>query len=414
VQRSRRNGLELLVLCALLAGGAYMYYRTRPVLSPERLSAAKNLVRDNAFRVPADSALHRARSIAETLGLPSVSFAVAVDGRVVWEAAVGWADLSSRAGASTDTRYGTGRLAESVTSAILARLVAAGTVDFDSTVRSRVPRANGPVGDITIRQLASHSAGLRGYATRPGRRLWTERFGRHHFETAADALDLFISDSLTAAPGAAYHYSPYDYTLLAAVLEAAADQPYRTLLDQEIALPAGLERTGPDDVTADRPDRAIPYVRIGDRFVTLPATDPSYRWPGSALLTTPRDLALLGAGLMDHAIADSAAVEQLWTPGAGSDDAGPVNYGMGWHIEHESGLIGRADTVRVVYNGDETTGNTSFLLLVPADHVAVAVLTNRRLDNPGPLRREAYWMAGAFARAINANRRSILPLFDSN
>jgi CubicO group peptidase (beta-lactamase class C family) len=88
----------------------------------------------------------------------------------------------------------------------------------------------------------------------------------------------------------------------------------------------------------------------------------------------------------------------------------PQNYGMGWRIDRESGLIGRRDTVRVIHHGGASPGGSAFLLLVPADRVAIAVLTNRSLDNPGPLRREAYWAAGAFARAHDSTRAPVVSL----
>jgi CubicO group peptidase (beta-lactamase class C family) len=110
-------------------------------------------------------------------------------------------------------------------------------------------------------------------------------------------------------------------------------------------------------------------------------------------------------------LVDPAMVDQLWTPQAMPDGSpNPQNYGMGWRIDRESGLIGRSDTVRVVHHGGASPGASAFLLVVPKDRVAIAVLTNRSLANPGPLRREAYWAAGAFARANDAMRPSVLSL----
>jgi serine beta-lactamase-like protein LACTB len=400
----------LVLVIGLLVVGV-VYYRTQPELTADRLASVEHRVWDDAFRIPADSGLQRTRSIAESLDLPSLSVAAAVDGRVVWEAAVGWSDLSQALGASPDTRYRAGSVAKSITSVILGRLVSAGVIGLDSTVRTYLPEVTGPAGGATIRQLAGHMGGIRHYVSRPGRALWREQFSRRHFASAREALELFAADSLLFAPGSGFNYSTHGFTLLSAALEAASGRPYLALLEEEIAGPAGLEHTGPDDVTADLPDRAVTYVQVGDRYIDPPDADPSYKWAGGGLLSTPADLARFGAAVMDHELLDSAMLAVLWTPQAMQDGSiNPQNYGLGWRIDRESGLIGRRDTVSVVHHGGSSPGGSSFLLLVPEDRVAIAVMTNRTLGNSGPLRRVAYWMAGAFAPANQPGRPAIVSL----
>jgi CubicO group peptidase (beta-lactamase class C family) len=412
MKKRRRPVLTVfLLLVVVIVGAGFGYYRTRALLSEDRLAAVEHRVWDDRFRVPADSGLLRARSIAKTLDLPSVSFAAAVDGRIVWEAAVGWSDLSARLGASPDTRYRTGSVAKSITSVILGRLAAAGVIDLDAPVRTYVPEAAGPVGDATIRQLAGHMGGVRHYASKPGLQLLNEQVGWTHYGTAREALDLFIDDALLHAPGSAFAYSTHGYTLLAAALESASERSYLTLLEDEVLKPVELGDTGPDDVTSEIADRAVFYVQVGDRFMDPPDADPSYKWAGGGLLSTAGDLALLGSAVMRGELIDTEMVEQLWTPQLLPDGSpNPQNYGMGWRIDRESGLIGRRDTVRVVHNGGASPGASAFLLVVPEDGVAIAVLTNRSLSNPGPLRREAYWAAGAFARANDLRRPALLSL----
>jgi CubicO group peptidase (beta-lactamase class C family) len=412
MKKRRRPVLKAFLLVALLIVLSMVgYYQTVPRLSDDRLASVEHRVWDDAFRIAADSGLTRARSIAQSLELPSVTFAAAVDGRIVWEASVGWSDLSARLAASPETQYRTGSVAMSITSVILGRLAASGAIDLDSPVRTYLPEAVGPVGDATIRQIAGHMSGVRHYARRPGRAVLTENFNRTHFDEARTALDLFLHDSLLFAPGTGFAYSTHGFTLLSAALESASGRPFLVLLDEEVVKPGGLVGTGPDDVTVAIPDRAVTYVQVGERYIDPPDADPSYKWAGGGLLATAGDLARLGSALMDHELLESAFVEELWTPQRMPDgSANPQNYGMGWRIDRESGLIGRRDTVRVIHHGGASPGGSAFLLLVPADRVAIAVLTNRSLDNPGPLRREAYWAAGAFARAHDSTRAPVVSL----
>lgn len=143
----------------------------------------------------------------------------------------------------------------------------------------------------------------------------------------------------------------------------------------------------------------------GGRFIDPPDADPSYKCPGGGLLSTSGDLVRLAGRLMDHTLLDSALVDLLWTPQLLPDGTpNPQNYGMGWRIDRAIGLLGQSDTLRVVHHGGASPGGSSFLLLVPDEHVAVAVMTNRGLRDAGPLRNSTY----AIARAFILARRSAL------
>ncbi len=212
-------------------------------------------------------------------------------------------------------------------------------------------------------------------------------------------------------------YSTHGFTLLSAVLEGAAGQPYLAFMDQAVFAPLGMERTGPDDGTATDPLRAVPYHMdkliarlvfhlgppgrsLGTRYARPPDADPSYKWAGGSHLSTASDLVRMANALMSYELLDSVTVELLWTPQLLPDGSmNPQRYGMGWRIDREAELLGLADSVRVVHHGGSSPGGSAFLLLVPEARVAIAVLTNMTLSQPWPMRWEAYRIAGEFVRA---------------
>lgn len=90
---------------------------------------------------------------------PSLSAAVAVDGELVWSAAVGWSDLAAMTPATPETLYRIGSTSKAVTGTLLARLVDAGLVTLDEPIGNYDDTLPNPDWNaLTLRQLASHTA----------------------------------------------------------------------------------------------------------------------------------------------------------------------------------------------------------------------------------------------------------------
>ena len=100
----------------------------------------------------------------EEISAPSLSAAIVVDGALVWAGAVGWRDVKEQKPVTTQTAYRIGSTSKAVGITGLARLVKETTVELDtpiSTYSNDLP--NKAWGDFTLRQIASHTAGLAAY-----------------------------------------------------------------------------------------------------------------------------------------------------------------------------------------------------------------------------------------------------------
>lgn len=400
------------------------WFLTRPTLPSDVYDVFGSPSVEAVYAASADSAQAWAQAVARDLGLPSISLAVGVDGEVVWASAFGQADIDVGIGASVYTPYRIGSVSKAVTSVGLALLVQDGRVDLDAPVRTYVPTFPEKRWSVPVRLLAGHMGGVRHYTSGFGRTFLKETFNRERYTSVTDALEIFADDPLLYEPGTGFVYSTHGYTLLSAVLEGAAGQPYLTFMDQAVFAPLGMEHTGPDDGTATDPLPAVPLHMdkvigpllvqlglpgelLGTRYARPPDADPSYKWAGGGLLSTASDLVRMANALMSYELLDSATVELLWTPQRLPDGSmNPQRYGMGWRIDREAELLGLADSVRVVHHGGSSPGGSAFLLLVPEADVAVAVLTNLTLwqawpvlSQSWPMRLEAYRIAGEFMRA---------------
>ena len=228
---------------------------------------------------PADEyvdAVERARPFVRALvveeNLPGLSLAVGIAGEIVWAEGFGWADIDERRPVTPQTLFRIGSVAKPMTATAVGLLRERGLLDLDTPVRDYVPSFPEKEWSVTTRQLMSHVAGVR----HPP---FDEEllFMRDHCESPLDGLELFADDPLLFTPGTRYRYSTYGWTLVGAVVEAAAGEPFLDFMQREVFDPSDMRDTALDDLLrpAARPSIGhLPLVIRGtaSRTPTMPIT----------------------------------------------------------------------------------------------------------------------------------------------
>ncbi len=408
VWRYAVRGLILVAVLGVLGGAFWLSAPARPTDASER---GVSVVVDPRYNAIALDALESARDVAAASHLPSLSIAVAVDDSIVWQATVGYADLEAHSSAVLATRYRLGSTAKSVTAVALGRLLDADVLRLDTRAGDVLPGLPDGVADVTVRQLASHTAGVPHYANpfKDFDRFRAEQFSSVHYASPEDALGIFIDAPLLFEPGTSFNYSTHGFTLLSAIMERAAGRPFLDLLADEVFRPFGMSDAGPDDVTSPLTQRAHMYGSLGGRFIpAFPDPDPSYKWAGGGLLATPTDLARFGAGLLTGALLSDSVRSALFTEQLLSNGShNPQGYALGWRIGKAVGVVAAHDTTTVVHHGGSSPGGSSFLVMIPRADMAgpapggvtVAVMTNRTLSASGAMRAAAIRIGGRFLMA---------------
>ena len=192
----------------------------------------------------------------------------------------------------------------------------------------------------------------------------------------AAGLDLFADDPLLFQPGTGFAYSTFGYSLLARRMELATALPFPALLEQEVFGPAAMGDSAVD-VPAPMPARVAFYEGGQGRYVGARAVDSSYKIAGGGLVSTPADLARLGQALLEGRLLASAQRDAMWTsqPLAGGAP-NPQGYALGWRVGQTTRLSGDGRPLRIVHHGGRQSGAAAFLLLVPDEGLAVAVMSN--------------------------------------
>lgn len=322
------------------------------------------------------------------LGLPSYSAAVAVRGEVVWTGGTGWASVEGERPVTDATTYRIGSTSKAVTATLLARMVANGTVDLDTPIRAYADLPNAAWEAMTLRQLASHTAGLPGYEDNTD---WVGAYKsmtlRDRMATLEDALGLIDQSSVLFPPGEDFSYSSYDTLLIGYVLAEAAGRPYVDLMQQELTSVLELSSLMPDTAEDDR--RATFYQArregssgIGDepkieKLKPWRPVDLSQKLPGGGWVTTPSDLVRIGSAWLDTDYLPEDVRDEFFTPvRIASGEVNPQNYALGWR-RRVWDVPGVGEVLNLNHGG-VSKGAQAWLMVLPEHDVVIAFTTNAR------------------------------------
>ena len=172
----------------------------------------------------------------------SVSAAIIENGKVIWAEAYGYRTRNKDIAADTNTIYRIGSITKTFTAAILMQLVEERKVKLDDPVEKYLPEIKSLKGYsdktiITLRQLASHTSGLKREPDMPGASLGPV----DQWETKL--LSSIPYTSFKSSPGTSFQYSNIGYALLGLTLERASGVPYIQMVQQRIFIPLHMDNT---------------------------------------------------------------------------------------------------------------------------------------------------------------------------
>jgi CubicO group peptidase (beta-lactamase class C family) len=306
-------------------------------------------------------------------GTPSLSVAVARDGKIVWEQGFGWANREKRIEATPHTMYSLASISKPFTATGLMVLKQRGSVSLEEPANTylapaRITGKAGPAEQATLRRIANHTSGL------------PLHYQFFHFDESmrppemADTIRRY--GILVTRPGERYEYSNIGYGILDHVIEKASGLPYARFMREEVFVPLGLTHTDVDLPPHLEEFRAVRYDPEG-----RPVPDYTFDHVGaSALYSSAHDLIRFGMfHLGDHlpdqkAILTDDHIAEMQKPTAQS---GPQSgYGIGWATSK------RNPSVAVFHTGS-MAGVATILLIVPSKKIAVVALCNASSPLPG-------------------------------
>ena len=328
--------------------------------------------------------------------LPGLSVAVGVGRDIVWAEGFGFADLDNQVAVKPETRFRIGTASKALTSAAAGLLMEKGRLDLDKEIQTYVPEFPKKQWPVTLGQLMGQVAGVPTDSGDEG-----PLFGQH-CTRPVDALEFFAGDPLWFEPGTRYRNSSYGWILVSAAIEAAAAEPFMSVMTKRVFEPLGMKDTLPDIATLDSAPAPVPGQAISyfPRFAADPGYGPDPMRPidhtcyagASAFLSTPSDLVRFALAIRNGKFLKPETVQLLQTSQR-LPTGEETGYGLGWGLETVT--ISGKPTAAVGHNGALLGGMAVSLMALPEHGIVVAVVSNISYAGPDTI---ALKVARAFAK----------------
>lgn len=321
--------------------------------------------------------------------VPGISVAVANKTGILWAEGFGYSDIENKVLMNKLTKLRIGSVAKVITSAALMRLYEQGKINFYADVRDLVPEWPKKHDKIILKQLTSHTSGIRHY-NHASYNSAEEFLSNVQYDNTLSALNIFKNDALKFTPGSQFSYSTYAWTLISAVMEKAQKgKSFKQIVQDEVFLPLKLANTTFDDNDVLISHRQRAYSYHHGRLINSPEVNASYKYAGGGFLATPSDVVTFA---MAHTRTDYLKAETLAMMFEKStlNNGEKVSFGIGWDIGFERRLakmqrqaeqnkalinIMQAHPNSVMHSGGSMGGTTMMILCLEHKH-AVTVVKN--------------------------------------
>lgn len=300
-----------------------------------------------------------------TADAPGGVVLVAKGDQVLYERALGLADVATNKPMTTASQLRIGSVTKQFTAVAILQLAELGKLHVTDEIQQHVdfPKKEHP---ITIEHLVSHTSGIPNFTDLP---LYTaEAYAKP--ATLPELIAHFKDLPLEFAPGTKWSYSNSGYILLTAIVEKASGMAWTDYVEEHLLRPAGMAESSASLAGTLLPNEpGLGYQPEGDGWI--PAFPVSLTWPrgAGAIRSTVGDLWKWNTAVHQGQLLSSAMRAKAFAPYLLADGRSS-GYGYGWMtmnvqgsptLEHSGGI----------------NGSTTDVIYLPKEEIFVAVLVNR-------------------------------------
>lgn len=331
-------------------------FDTNPVIPIDNLQGFKRY----------DAILH---NLAVESKVPGMSVTILRQGKAVLEKGYGYADLERKTRMdSKSTVFRIASISKCITGIALGKMVEEGIVNLDASFYEYIPYYPKKKYDFTLRQLAGHSAGIRGYRGK--------EYALNKPYSIKDSIEIFKDDPLVFEPGKGYLYNSFDFVLLSLAMQEASGIPFENYVKEKVFDSLGMSNTfHPLQVerNVDLPYKkniktTVFYTKTALGFKKATQVNNFYKLAGGGYLSTSSDIAKLGQAILEQKLLKLNTYKSLLAPQAVNGKS--TYYGLGFQVSTDN--LGRSFVGHV----GNSIGAYSNFFVYPKEELVVSILIN--------------------------------------
>ncbi|MDB4292795.1 beta-lactamase family protein [Maribacter sp.] len=295
--------------------------------------------------------------------VPGVAITVLKEGKVLLQKGYGYADMDKKIPADPKkTIFRIASVSKPIAATALAHMVAEGKIVLDASFYAYVPYYPKKKWDFTIRQLASHTAGIRGYQG--------AEYGLNTPYSIKESIAIFAADELLFEPGSDYLYNSYDWVLISLAMQEVSGIPFEKYVNEKVLLPLGMSATFAPQAQQDETENRLATFYSKNRlgFRKAIPVDNYYKLAGGGYLSTSEDIAKFGQAFLDANVLNAQVLEEFLS--SETVNGRSTYYGLGWQVSEDK--KGRSFYGHV---GNGVGGYSNFFVY-PAEQLVFSLLVN--------------------------------------
>ena len=234
------------------------------------------------------------------------SIAVSKNGTILYEKAVGYADVENKIKASTKTRYRVGSISKSFTAVLILKAVEENKITLNQKIETWFPKLD-HADKITVSHLLRHRSGIHNFTSAPDYLTWNIQA-----KTEKEMIEIIAKGGSDFEPGTKASYSNSNYVLLSYILEKTFSKSYSEILVERITNPLELKDTyiAKKINTTNNESRSYNFLGSWDL-----ATETDYSIPlgAGAVTSSPSDLTKFANALFNNVLLNAASLEYMKT-----------------------------------------------------------------------------------------------------
>lgn len=304
--------------------------------------------------------------------VPGLAISVLKEGAVYFQKGYGFANLEEKIKVNPRTSvFRIASVSKPIAATALAHMVFEGIIDLDASFYKYVPYYPKKKWNFTIRQLASHTAGIRGYMGK--------EYGLNESYSIKESIAIFKDDDLLFEPGMGYHYNSYDWVLISLAMQEASGIAFEDYVKDKVLVPLDMHNTFPanpsgldvlDSTTLKTTDF---YSKGALGFRKAIPVNNYFKLAGGGFLSTSEDIAKLGQAYLNKEVLNNTVLEQFLSSEIINNEL--TYYGLGWQVSQDKN--GRTFYGHI---GNGVGGYANFFVY-PAQQMVIAILVNSTNPN---------------------------------